>query len=154
MDSGATLQALQTAADALSCGDDLDAVRAFQAAQDALDTAKAARLASIELSRSYEAEGASSLNVWVRNELRVSAKQANTLVRMPHTMAQLPAVAVAAEAGLIRAEHVAAFTYGIKHIGAEVICRVRAVVVGCGQGQRTVRVVQGGSGVAGGGLPR
>ncbi len=92
MDSGATLQALQTAADALSSGDDLEAVRAFQAAQDALDTAKAARLASIELARSYELDGASSLNVWVRNQLRMSAKQATTLVRMPHTIAQLPAV--------------------------------------------------------------
>ena len=100
---------MQTAADALSSGDDLEAVRAFQAAQDALDTAKAARLASIELARSYELEGASSLNVWVRNQLRMSAKQGTTLVRMSHTIAQLRGVAAAAEAGQIRAEHVAAF---------------------------------------------
>lgn len=121
MDSGRTLKALQEAADTLTSGDDLDAVRVFQAAQDALDTAKAARLASIELARSYELDGASSLNVWVRNELRMSAKHANILVKMPQTIAQLPAVGAAAEAGQIRAEHVAAFTYGIKHVGAEVM---------------------------------
>ncbi|MEO6606665.1 MAG: DUF222 domain-containing protein, partial [Aeromicrobium sp.] len=121
MNSGTTFTALQQAADALSSCDDRDAVRVFQAAQDALDTAIAARLSSMELSRSYELDGASSLNVWVRNELRISAKDATTLVRMPQTIAQLPAVGAAAEAGEVRAEHVAAFTYGIKHIGADVI---------------------------------
>jgi hypothetical protein len=129
MYSGATLQALQTAADALSYVDDREVARAFQAAQDALDTAKAARLSSMELSRSYELDGAASLNVWVRNELRMSAKQATTLVRMPHTIARLPAVARAAEAGEIRAEHVAAFTYGIKHVGADVVDEHEAVLV-------------------------
>lgn len=117
MDSGATFRALQKAADALGSADDRDAVRSLQSAEDALDTAIAARLSSIELSRSYELDGASSLNVWVRNELRVSAKDATTLVRIPQTIAQLPEVGFAAEAGEIRAEHVAAFTYGIKHVG-------------------------------------
>ncbi len=121
MNSGSTFQALQEAADALHSADDRDALRVFQAAQDALDTAMAARLSSMELSRSYELDGASSLNMWVRNELRLSAKQATALVRMPHTIAQLPEVGAAAEAGQIRAEHVAAFTYGLNHVGADVV---------------------------------
>ncbi len=129
MNQGATFQALQTAADALHSADDRDAVRTLQAAKDALDTAIAARLSSMELSRSYEFDGASSLNVWVRNELRVSAKDATTLVRMPHTIAQLPAVGEAAESGEIRSEHVAAFTYGIKHVGADVVAEHEAVLV-------------------------
>ncbi len=129
MDSGATLQALQMAANALTACDDREALRHFQAAQDALDTAKAARLASMELSRSYELDGASSLNVWVRNELRMSAKQAHNLVKMPQTIAQLPAVARAAEAGCVRAEHVAAFTYGIKHVGADVVTEHQEILV-------------------------
>ncbi len=123
METGATLHALQNAADALHSADDREALRVFQAAQDALDTAMAGRLSSMELSRSYELDGASSLNVWVRNELRLSAKEATTLVRMPRTLAQLPGVGEAAESGEIRAEHVAAFTYGIKHIGADVVAQ-------------------------------
>ena len=129
MNSGATFQALQNAAVALHSADDRDAVLALQAAKDAIDTAIAARLSSIELSRSYELDGASSLNVWVRNELRLSARDATTLVRMPQTIAQLPDVGMAAEAGEIRAEHVAAFTYGIKHVGADVVAEHQAVLV-------------------------
>ena len=112
---------MQTAARALGAGSDRDAIRAIQAAQDALDAAKADRLAKLEESRAYELDGASSLNTWVRNELRLSAKDAAKLVRASSTVVQLPDVAKAAEAGEIRTDHVAAFTYGIKHVGAQVI---------------------------------
>jgi hypothetical protein len=121
MDSGATIAVMQTAARALRSGSDREAVRAIQAAQDALDAAKAERLASLAETCAYELDGASSLNAWLRNELRLGANQAANLVRASSTLAQLPAVAKAAEAGLIRAEHVAAFTYGIKHIGFDTI---------------------------------
>lgn len=129
MDSGTTFRALQEAADALHAADDRDAVRVLQAAKAAIDTAIAARLSSMELSRSYELDGASSLNVWVRNQLRLSAKDATTIVRMPQTIAQLPCVGAAAEAGQIRAEHVAAFTYGIKHVGADVLAEHEQALV-------------------------
>jgi hypothetical protein len=102
-------------------GSDREAVRAIQAAQDALDAAKTDRLASIAGTCAYELDGASSLNVWVRNELRLGASQAAALVKASSTLAQLPAVAEAAATGAIRADHVAAFTYGLKHIGASQI---------------------------------
>lgn len=121
MDSGRIIAAMQAAAHALISGSDREAVRAIQGAQDALDAAKADRLASIAETCAYELDGASTLNVWVRNELRLGASQAANLVRASSTLAQLRAVAEAAEAGQIRADHVAAFTYGIKHIGASQI---------------------------------
>lgn len=121
MDSEATLEAMRVAARALLSGSDLEAVRAIQAAQDALDSAKADRLAAIEAVRGYELDGASSLNSWVRSQLRLGAKDAADLVRAASTLSHLPAVAQAAASGAIRAAHVAAFTYGIKHIGASKI---------------------------------
>jgi hypothetical protein len=118
MDSAATIATLRTAARALTMGSDSEAVRAIQAAQDALDAAKADRLASMDETRAYELDGASTLNTWVRNELRLSTRQTADLVRASSTLTYLPSVAEAAASGAIRIEHVAAFTYGIKHIGA------------------------------------
>jgi hypothetical protein len=48
------------------------------------------------------------LNAWVRNELRLSAKDANALTRAAGTLDALPAVSEAASAGEIRTDHVAA----------------------------------------------
>jgi hypothetical protein len=121
MDSGATIQTLHTAARAITAASDLDCVRAIQTAQDALDAEKAVRLAAIELSRSYELEGASTLATWTRTELRMSAKEAKALARASFTFGQLPQVAEAARAGLIRLNHVNVFTYGLKHIGAPLL---------------------------------
>ena len=121
MDSSRTIEALRVAARALDCGSDRDAVKAFQAAQDALDAAKATRLAALQTSRDFELDGASTLSTWVRNELRLSAKEASTLVSAAATLTHLPAVAEAAAAGEIRAAHVATFTYGLKHIGHKVV---------------------------------
>ena len=123
MDSATTIATLRTAARAMTTGSDSEAVRAIQAAQDALDAAKADRLARMEETRAYELDGASTLNTWVRNELRLGAKQAAILVKASSTLSYLPAVAEAAAAGEIRTEHVAAFTYGIKHVGADTIQR-------------------------------
>src|SRR3954463_9178946 len=121
MNSGAVIEALQAAASAMRSGSDLDAVRAIQTAQDDLDAAKADRLRSIEETKAYEVDGASTLTTWVRNELRLDAKCAAALVRASSTVVQLPSVAEACAAGEIRTAHVAAFTYGLKHIGVEVI---------------------------------
>jgi hypothetical protein len=121
MEAAPTIEALRTAAQALGCGDARSRIRAIQAAQDALDAAKSDCLAELEVSKDFELDGASTLNSWVRNELRLSAKEAHTLVRAASTLAQLPVVAEAAATGAIRAEHVAAFTYGLQHIGSDVV---------------------------------
>lgn len=112
---------MRTAAYALSSASDLDCVRAIQAAQDALDAAKAERLGAIKASRAYELEGASSVATWVRNELRLNAKEAKALERAAATLDQLPLVADAAARGDIRLAHVHVFTYGIKHVGQVVV---------------------------------
>ena len=121
MDSSRTIEALRVAARALNSSSDREAVKAFQTAQDALDAAKADRLASLQTSRDFELDGASTLSTWVRNELRLSAKDASTLVSAAATLAHLPAVAEAAAAGQIRSAHVATFTYGLKHIGHKIV---------------------------------
>ena len=121
MDSAPTIEALRVAARALDSGSDREAVKAFQAAQDALDAAKATRLASLQTSRDFELDGASTLSTWVRNELRLSTRETATLVSASATCAHLPAVAEAAAAGQIRAAHVATFTYGLKHIGYKIV---------------------------------
>ena len=61
------------------------------------------------------------LSTWVRNELRLSARETATLVNAAATCAHLPAVAEAAAAGQIRSAHVATFTYGLKHIGSRIV---------------------------------
>jgi len=119
MDSGQAIAVMRTAAMALESGDPRDSLRAIQVAQDALDAVKAECLAELEESRVFELDGASTLSTWVRNELRLSAKDAAALVRASATLAQLPQVADAARSGVIRAEHVAVFSYGLKHVGAD-----------------------------------
>ncbi|MEO6606129.1 MAG: DUF222 domain-containing protein [Aeromicrobium sp.] len=123
MDPSPALEAMRTTAHALKVGDSRTRVRAIQSAQDALDAAKAECLAEISASKDYELDGASTLNTWVRNELRLSASDANALVRSASTLLALPGVAAAAAAGEIRADHVAVFTYGLKHIGSEVVAQ-------------------------------
>ncbi|AXT85233.1 HNH endonuclease [Aeromicrobium sp. A1-2] len=116
-----TIDAMRTAARALQAGDPREQVRAIQAAQDSLDAAKAECLAAVESSKDYELDGSSTLNAWVRNELRLDAPDAATLVSASGTFAALPAVAAAAAAGQIRTDHVALFSYGLKHIGPEIM---------------------------------
>jgi hypothetical protein len=121
MSSEAVIEAMREAARAVRSASDTDCVRAIQAAQDALDAEKARRIAAIAASGAYESEGSSTVAAWARLQLRVSAKQARTLARGAATMDSLPDVGTAAHNGEIRAEHVEVFTYGIKHIGFEVI---------------------------------
>ncbi len=121
MDSGITIERMRTAARALRSGDNRSAVKAIQAAQDALEVAKAQLLADVETSRDYELDGASSITTWARRELRLEAGQTKKLTRSASAMTMLPAVAEAAEAGRIGVDHVAVFAYGLKHIGIDTI---------------------------------
>jgi hypothetical protein len=121
MDTAPVLEAMRATAHTLRSGDARARVRAIQMTQDALDAAKAECLAELEASKDFEIDGASTLNTWVRNELRLSAKDANALTRAASTLNALSAVAEAAAAGDIRTDHVAVFTYGLKHIGAQVM---------------------------------
>ena len=119
MDSGAVVEAMRTAAHTLRSGDVRDKLHAVQAAQDALDSAKASLLAELEASKDFELDGASTLNAWVRNHLRMNSGQATALVRGVIVLRDLPLVADAAFGGQISAAHVRAFVYGLKHVGLD-----------------------------------
>ncbi len=121
MDSGFAIGRLRDAAHALKSGDSRTTLRAIQAAQDSLDAAKAEALAALEESREFELDGASSVTTWARMELRLDARQTKALVRAAATMRNLPAIGAAAAEGRIRLEHVAVFSYGMKHIGATLV---------------------------------
>ncbi|MGH3474508.1 MAG: DUF222 domain-containing protein, partial [Aeromicrobium sp.] len=117
MDPGATIERLRDAAHALKSGDCRTKLRAIQSAQDALDAAKAEELAALVESREFELDGASTAITWARNDLRLDARETKALVRAAETAKELPAVGKAAAEGRIRLEHVAVFSYGLKHIG-------------------------------------
>ncbi|MFT4187993.1 MAG: DUF222 domain-containing protein [Aeromicrobium sp.] len=121
MSTATTIDAMRTAAHALRGGETREALRAVQAAQDALDVAKAHLLGKLEETRDYELDGASSVTNWARRELRLEPAQTRTAVRCAKTMRDLPEVAEAAVAGSVRMEHLNLFAYGLKHIGHEVI---------------------------------
>src|SRR5829696_8940714 len=106
MDSGAVIDAMRTAAQTLRSADVRTKLHAVQAAQDALDAAKAVLLADLQASKDYELDGASTLNAWVRNQLRLNAGQATALVRNVAALRDLPLVADAALSGQISAAHV------------------------------------------------
>jgi hypothetical protein len=114
-----TIDAMSTCAQTLSCGDTRETLHAVQAAQDALDAVKAVLLADLEASKDFELDGASTVNMWVRNQLHLNAGQATVLVKNVHALRDLPLVGEAARAGLISADHVKVFVYGLRHIGLE-----------------------------------
>ncbi|MGH3456694.1 DUF222 domain-containing protein, partial [Aeromicrobium sp.] len=121
MDSGVTIGRLRDAARALSSFDDRAALKAIQAAHDALDAAKAERLAALEMSKEFELDGASTITTWARNELRLDARETKKLVAAAATTRDLPQVGKAAASGRVRLDHVAVFTYGLKHIGTDIV---------------------------------
>ena len=79
MDSGPTLDAMRTAARVLQCGDVREKLHAVQAAQDAVDGAKSELLVELDASKDYELDGASTLNAWLRTQLRMNTRQASIL---------------------------------------------------------------------------
>ncbi|MCW2788979.1 MAG: endonuclease, partial [Aeromicrobium sp.] len=110
---------MRTAAQTLTMGDVRSKLHAVQTAQDALDAAKAILLAELQASKDYEIDGASTLNTWVRNQLRLNAGQATSVVRNVNALRDLPLVAEAALAGQISAAHVRVFVYGLAQVGLE-----------------------------------
>ena len=119
MYSGPTLHAMRTAAGVLQCGDLREKLHAVQAAQDALDGLKAELLVELDASKDYELDGASTLNAWLRTQLRMSTRQASVLIKNATALRDLPLVAEAAMAGRMGAAHVQVFAYGLKHVGLE-----------------------------------
>ena len=123
MDPHPTIDAMSTAAQTLTSGDVRAKIIAIQTAQDALDAAKALLLAELDASKDYELDGASTLNAWVRTQLRLNAGQATALVKSVAVLRELPLVAAAAAAGDISAAHLRAFRYGLEHVGPELMRR-------------------------------
>ena len=119
MNSGAVVDAMRTAARTLASGDVRDKIHALQAVQHAVDAAQAALLAELEASKDFELDGASTLNAWVRTQLRMNSGQATALVRGAIVLRDLPLTGQAALAGEISAAHVRVFVYGLKHVGLE-----------------------------------
>ncbi|VXC28130.1 HNH endonuclease signature motif containing protein [Aeromicrobium sp. 9AM] len=119
MNPGVTIDAMRTAAHTLRTGDVREKLHALQSVQYAIDAAQAALLAELEASKEFELDGASTLNTWVRNELRMNAGPANALVRNAIVLRDLPLVAEAAFSGQVSAAHVRAFVYGLKHVGLD-----------------------------------
>ena len=116
-----TIDAMSQAAQTLETGDVREKLHAIQQAQDALDGLKSALLAELHVSKAHEIDGASTLNAWVRNQLRMSSKQASVLVRNSAALNDLALVAESALSGRINAAHVQAFVYGIKHVGLDIM---------------------------------
>ncbi|KAA1395216.1 HNH endonuclease [Aeromicrobium ginsengisoli] len=114
-----TIDAMRTAAQTLRGGDVREQLHALQEAQHAIDAAQAVLLVELEASKDYELDGASTLNTWVRNQLRMNSGEANTLVRGAIISRDLPSVAEAAFDGRISTQHVRAFVYGLRHVGLE-----------------------------------
>src|SRR4051812_41697811 len=114
-----TIDAMRTAAQTLRSGDVRSKIHALQDLQRAVDAAQAVLLAELETSKEYEVDGASTLNTWVRNQLRMNSGEANALVRNSVVLRDLPLVAEAAFTGQISARHVRAFVYGLKHVGLQ-----------------------------------
>lgn len=114
-----TIEAMRQAAQTLRSGEVRDKIHALQELQHAVDAAKAMLLAELEASKDFELDGASTLNMWVRNQLRMDSGAANALVRNVMVLRDLPLVADAAFDGRISAQHVRAFVYGLKHVGPE-----------------------------------
>ena len=119
MNPGVTIDAMRTAAQTLRTGDVREQLHALRSVQYAIDAAQAALLAELEASKEFELDGASTLNTWVRNELRMNAGPANALVRGAIVLRDLPLVAEAAFSGQIGAAHIRAFVYGLKQVGLD-----------------------------------
>jgi hypothetical protein len=119
MDPKPAIDAMRIAAQTLRSGDSRSKLHAIQAAQDALDAQKAVVLADLDTSKDYELDGASTLNAWVRNELRMNSGAASTLVKNVAALRDLPLLAEAAFAGHVSSAHVRVFAYGLTHVGLE-----------------------------------
>ncbi|TSD65099.1 HNH endonuclease [Aeromicrobium piscarium] len=94
-----------------------DALRALEETSNAIDAAKAQLTAEMSETLEHEAEGYSSVKAWLRDQLRVSSRRANELVRSGLTLKQIPEAAELASAGEISLEHVKHLSYAVTHVG-------------------------------------
>lgn len=129
MDTQPTIDAMRTAAQTLLSGDTRSKLHALNAARDAIDAQEAVLLADLEASKDFELDGASTLNAWVRNQLRMNAGQATTLVKNVAALRDLPQLAEAALTGQVSAAHVRVFVYGLVHVGLEPMRQFEEVFV-------------------------
>ncbi|WP_448641966.1 DUF222 domain-containing protein [Geodermatophilus sp. URMC 63] len=89
-------------------GDVLDDVAALVAERNRRDARLTRLVRAAELSQAAERDGLRSMASWLRGHCRLSAAEAARLVRNGRTLAHLPALAEAHDAGLVSAEQVAA----------------------------------------------
>lgn len=115
------IERLRRTAAVLSEGDVRESLLAVQASSDVLDGVRAELVKELGEQRLFEADGASSTKTWMRTQLRVGATETSRLTRAGDTLRRLPAVADAIRAGRVRLEHVNVFSYGLKHIGDDVV---------------------------------
>ncbi len=85
----------------------LDDVAALVAERNRIDAALARAVRAAELSQAPERDGQRSMTSWLRGHCRLSGSEASRSVRNGRAMEHLPALAEAAEAGLVSASQVA-----------------------------------------------
>ncbi len=118
MGSGDLVQRLrETAALLEAFPPSTDALRALEQASNAIDAAKAQLTAEMAETLEHESEGYSSVKSWLRDQLRVSSRRANELVRSGLTLRQIPEAAALASAGEVSLEHVKHLSYAVTHVG-------------------------------------
>ena len=103
-----------------------DEARALVALRDAAEAALAERIDEIDRTQAYVTEDASSTATWARRELRQDSGRTRQLIRSAETMRELPEVGAAARAGRISADHVARFSFALRHVDAGEVRRVEA----------------------------
>jgi hypothetical protein len=91
----------------LSGGDVLDDVAALIAERNRIDARLARAVRAAELAQAPERDGQRSMTSWLRGHCRLSGSEASRLVRNGRALEHLPALAEAAEAGLVSASQVA-----------------------------------------------
>lgn len=123
IDAELTIAALRDAAAAMRSvtRSTTDELRAIARARRALEAAQVERMALLEQTREHETEGASSIATWAKVALREDTRTTRAMLKADATVAALPRLADAVEAGEVSLEHVKAFTFGRTHLGADVM---------------------------------
>jgi len=120
MKTGGLGQHLRDTADLLdACAPTTDALKAVQAAENALAAAKVDLVRKMAEALEHETAGYASPKGFLVAELGIDSRDAHTLIAAGPTLRDLPEVAQAAHAGDISLGHVRHFTYALKHVGAE-----------------------------------
>ncbi|SFN83073.1 protein of unknown function [Geodermatophilus obscurus] len=88
-------------------GDVLDDVAGLFAERNRIDAALARRVRAAELAQAPERDGQRSMAAWLRGHCRLSGAEASRVVTAGRALEHLPALAEAAEAGLVSAGQVA-----------------------------------------------